>query len=132
MNRLCDYLRFAVRFAGLGYLAIWPLSANGSTGALFGASILCRASAPLPLAELCQAPHPLTLSPALHVLGILSAAAAMLLLFCRALRRARCACGADATIEIPASLMPASPPRPLRSLPRVKPRSEFGLRGQQR
>jgi hypothetical protein len=132
MNRLRDYVGFAVCFAGLGYMAIWPLSASGAGGALFGASILCHAPAPFDaLAALCRAPHPLTLPPTLHVLGLLSAVAAALRLACRALRRTRRArpAGANAArvIRIPARAMPP-PPNPLPPLPRVKPRSQFGLR----
>jgi hypothetical protein len=129
MNRLRDYMGFAVCFAGLGYLAIWPLSVNGSTGTLFGASILCRAAAPALLSKLCRAPHPLTLSPTLHALGVLSAAAAALLYCCRTFNRARQAPGADANMQIAGGTPPPRPPRPL---PRVKPRSEFGLRGRRR
>jgi len=133
MNRVRDYVGFAVCFAGLGYLAIWPLSASGSGGALFGAPILCHAPAPFDaLAALCRAPHPLTLPPTLHVLGLLSAVAATLRLACRALRRTRRAraAGANAArvIRLPASAVPPPPPNPLPPLPRAKPRSQFGLR----
>lgn len=136
MNRLRDYVGFAVCFAGLGYMAIWPLSASGSSGVLFGASVLCHAPAGFGvLAALCRAPHPLMLPPTLHVLGLLSALAAALRLACCALRRARRARAAKVSparvIRIRASLMLApAPPKPLPPLPRVKqPRSQFGLRG---
>jgi hypothetical protein len=135
MNRLRDYLGFAICFAGLGYVAIWPLSANGAGGALFGASFVCPA--PM-LALLCRAPHPLTLSPALHMLGALSAAAfGARLLYCalRRLLRGRAA-GANTAglVHIPANLMaPTRPGAPLPPLPRVKQaRREFGLRGTRR
>ncbi len=134
MNRLRDYIGFAVCFAGLGYMAIWPLSTSGSSGSLFGASIVCRATTafdPLPL--LCEMPHPLILSPALHMLGLLSAVVVALRLFCRVLPRMRRARANDVDIahriRILAASMASSRPKPLRPLPRVKPRSQFGLRG---
>jgi hypothetical protein len=132
MHRLRDYVGFVVWFAGLGYMAIWPLSASGTSGALFGASVLCHAPAPFGvLGVLCRAPHPLTLSPASHVLGFLLAVAAALRLAYRALRRAwRARAGrtnAARAIRISVALMPS--PRPQPPLPRVKPRSQFGLRG---
>jgi hypothetical protein len=135
MNRLRDYLGFAICFAGLGYMAIWPLSANGAGGALFGASLVCQAPAPIVLAVLCRAPHPLTLSPALHVLGALSAAAfGARLLYCalRRVLRARIAgVNAAGVVRVPANLM--APMRPSPPLPRVKQaRREFGLRGTRR
>jgi hypothetical protein len=135
MNRLRDYLAFAVCFAGLGYIAMWPLSVNGNTGALFGASIFCRAPAPFVLAVLCRGPHPLTLSPTLHVLGALSAAAfGVRLLYgalCRALRARAARMSAVRVVRIPANLMtPTRPSAPPPRLPRVKrARREFGLRG---
>jgi hypothetical protein len=137
MNRLRDYVGFAVWFAGLGYMAIWPLSASGSGGALFGASVLCHAPASFGvLAALCRAPHPLTLSPTLHVLGLLAAIAVVLRLACRALgcaRRARAAGTNAARVRrIHASPMPPPRSEPLPPLPRVKPRNQFGLRGTSR
>ena len=64
MNRLRDYVGFAIWFAGAGYVAIWPLSASGSSGALFGASLLCRVPTAFSLlGVLCNMSHPLTLSP---------------------------------------------------------------------
>jgi len=128
MNRLRDYVAFAVCFAGFGYMAIWPLSVSGSGGALFGASILCHAPAPFDvLAELCRAPHPLTLSPTLHVLGFLSAVTVVLRLAYRALRARSAGVNTARVSRMPANPMPPRP-KPLPPLPRVKPRSQFGLR----
>ena len=137
MNRLRDYVGFAVWFAGLGYMAIWPLSASGTSGALFGAPLLCRAPTAFGLlGVLCNTPHPLTLSPTLHVLGLLSAIAVALRLACRALRRmrrARLTCATTARrIRIPTAPIPARRSKPTPPLPRVKPRSQFGLRGVER
>lgn len=134
MNRLRDYARFAVWFVGLGYMAIWPLSANGTGGAMFGAPILCHASAPFVLGMLCHAPHPLKLPPAMHALGLLSAVAVALWLLCRALRRIHCLRAVHIAnlraLQIRARPMRASRPSP--RLPRIKQRSQFGLRGTQR
>jgi hypothetical protein len=134
MNRLRDYFGFAVCFAGLGYMAIWPLSASGASGGLFGASFLCRVPPAFGIVRLfCDMPHPLILSPTLHVVGLASATAAALCLMWRALRRARRARAINAIaarrIRIPVALMPARRAKPTRRLPRVKPRSQFGLRG---
>lgn len=134
MNRLREYTGFAVWFTGLGYVAIWPLSTSGSSGALFGASILCHAHPAFGmLSTLCNMTHPLSLSPTLHMLGLLSAIVVALGFVRRLLRRARRARAAKA-IEarrdrIAAGSKPAPRPRPPRRLPRVKPRSQFGLRG---
>jgi len=134
MNRLRDYIGFAVCFAGLGYMAIWPLSASGTSGALFGASIICRAHTafnPLPL--LCGLPHPLILSPALHMLGLVSAIVVVVRLPCGVLRRRYRARANDADVHRRIRDLAASMPAPRsassRPLPRVKPRSHFGLRG---
>ncbi len=134
MNCLRDYVGFAIWFAGVGYIVLWPLSASGASGALFGASIVCHApTAPGVLAALCRAPHPLTLSPPLHVLGFATAVAVTLRLVCRGLRCARRShvvqVNARRVVRVPPVLMSAPRPRPQPPLPRVKPRSQFGLRG---
>jgi len=93
MNRLWDDLGFAIWFAGLGYLVLWPVSASGSSGAHYDAALFCPAPGVSELLDaLCRAPHPLTLLPALHVLGVFSVGLAALRLLCRGLgciRRAR-------------------------------------------
>lgn len=134
MNRLREYIGFAVRFAGLGYAAIWPLSANGTSGELFGASLLCHAHPAFGVFPmLCHIAHPLSLPPTLHMLGLLLAIVVALGLLRRLLQRARRRRAAKA-IEArrdrnSAALKPAPPPVLLRRLPQVKPRSQFGLRG---
>jgi hypothetical protein len=136
MDRLKEYFSFAVWFAGLGYLPLWPLTLNGPGGDLFGASLLCDGAPSAPfvwLDWLCSAPHPFTLSPALHVLGAASACFVCLCLICRGVRRLRRRRRVAAvSVRIPESLL--SPTRPPRSpplvLPRaIKPRAHFGLRG---
>lgn len=133
MNRTKDYTGFAIRFTGLGYMALWPLSSPGSGGDLFGASLICRADAVALLDFLCHAPHPLQLSPALHVLGVMSAMFVVAQFSLRAIGRARrkhAAATVDASAlvaRLPAKVLrprkAAGPPRP------VKPRAHFGLRG---
>ena len=133
MNRFKDYLNFAVCFAGIGYAVLWPLAAVGDGGKPFGASVLCGGL----FDALCRAPHPITLPPALHLLGALSAIALGLRLLCRGWRHRR---RARATAE---PMPPAEPPAmPLRTRLRttqltqplrpVRPRHHFGLRGTNR
>ena len=138
MDRLKEYCSFAVRFAGIGYLPLWPLTSNGPGGDLFGASLLCGGTPPALLAGLdwlCRTPHPFTLSPALHALGAASACFVFFCLLCRGLRQLRRLRRrpATASIRIPESLMSeacAPRPRPLVLPPRaIKPRTHFGLRG---
>src|ERR1700754_3699670 len=72
MNRIKDYIYFAACFAGLGYIALWPIS-TAETGGSFGASMFCRNGAPDWLGFMCQPGQPLRLPPGLHVLGFVSA-----------------------------------------------------------
>ena len=102
MNRVWDYIRFAVWFAGLGYIIMWLLSS----------------------------PDLLLLPPALHAVGIASAILVPVLLS-RAVGRRRAAASAAEAVSAPTPAAIPQPPlrnsaRPLRS---VKPRSHFGLRG---
>jgi hypothetical protein len=121
VNRFKEYACFAIWFAGLGYIVLWPLTSPDYGGQLFGASILCRAGASLPLDWLCNSAHPLTLPPALHVIGMLAAVSVTVRALLSAIRRSR--------------LRKASPARRLarrkarRPAARVSPRSQFGLRG---
>ena len=105
MNRVRDYLGFAVWFAGLGYIAMWPL---GRAEHLTLPRACTRSPSPLgacsfPCACVCA-----RLQPAAR-----RASAA------RALR-------ARATTGRRAAAAAARRPTPLRT---VKPRSQFGLRG---
>jgi hypothetical protein len=135
MNRPRECCGFAIRFYGLVYMALWPLSTPDEGGRLFGAAYLCGERAFALFDALCDAPHPLRLSPALHALGIISALIVIVHFALRALRRRRRAyaeaVAVDAAIlaaRIPA-LREASPPqRPQRSQRPVKPRPQFGLR----
>lgn len=136
MDRLKDYIGFAVWFAGLGYIAMWPLASSGDSGVPFGATILC-ADGPLRVADvLCHLPHPLPLPLPFHVLGALSTSIVAVLFFRLALNRSRRVRSLASASQRMAP-MPESPPARLpdsilQSLPRVKPRSHFGLRGVRR
>ena len=100
MNRVWDYIGFAVWFAGLGYIVMWLLSS----------------------------PDLLLLPPVLHAVGVASAMFVPVRLFLRAVGRRRAAAGAVSARKPTTVLRP--PRRkstyPCRS---VKPRSHFGLRG---
>jgi hypothetical protein len=141
MSRLRDYLGFSVRFVGLGYIALWPLSTPGR-GDMFGAALVCHERVGRVLDLVCGWPHPLRLSIGLHVTSALCAVLAMVHLCAvaahRARRRRR---GPPASVPVEAgpSTVP-SPRQPRMSLrlrrrplppPRkfVPPRAHFGLRG---
>ena len=137
MQRIKDYLNFAIGFAGLGYMAVWPITSPDFDGHRFGIAILCRDSAAGLLALLCDSSHAVTLSPALHVLGFVSALIVIARLLSYALRRSRGA-GGDPAIDMSTVVegrsnapvpMWRKPPHRLRA---IKPRAQFGLRGAQR
>ncbi len=101
MNRVRDYMGFALWFLGLGYMALWPLTAHDA----------------------------LHLSPGSHLVGMLAAAwvvAGLALRPIRRWRRSRAAVNDRVSFGAlsPRTARPAPPPRRY-----VKPRSNFGLRG---
>ena len=69
MNRIKDYIGFAIWFAGLGYIVLWPVTSPDLGGKPFGASIFCRDASLSVLDLLCNSAHPLQLPPSLHALG---------------------------------------------------------------
>jgi hypothetical protein len=106
MNRVWDYIGFAVWFAGVGYIVL----------------------------RLLGSPGHLALPPALHAIGLASAMFVAVRLLLHAVgRRRRAAVGVGAASALPARRPTAIlwPPRrkPARALRPVKPRSHFGLRG---
>jgi hypothetical protein len=131
MNRVHDYIGFAVRFLGIGYMALWPLTAADGGFSALDMSFLCvRPSA---LDALCQLNPALQLPPGLHLIGTSSAACVLGALALRPLRRWRRNRAAAANMPGPAIVArlklvrrppPAPPPRRY-----VPPRSQFGLRG---
>ena len=99
MNRVWDYIGFAVWFAGLGYIVMWLLGSPGH----------------------------LVLPPALHAVGVASAMLVPLRLLLHAVSRRRAAPAVQPR-NAAAVLRPPrrKSSYPIRS---VKPRSHFGLRG---
>jgi len=133
MNRCKDYFFFAVWFAGIGYVVLWPLAAVGNTSRLFGAALLCGGPGRAVVAALCWLPHPLTLPVGLHILGFAAAMTVGVQLCWRLLRRLRARATVPPATVNRASLSGALPvrpaPAPTRRLRTVKPRKHFGLRG---
>lgn len=126
-NRVGDYCAFAVRFVGLGYLVLWPLASPDP----FGLARFCRPNA---VYLLCHWPHPIDLTPGLHLIGLFCVGALGVRALLHGLtrwrrmhaQRAQAAMTLDA--RVPAALL-RRPQRPFQaSLPRIKPRSQFGLR----
>jgi hypothetical protein len=127
-NRVVDYCGFAARFVGLGYLVLWPLTRPDP----FGLARFCRPET-LPWRLLCHWPHLFNLTPGLQLIGILCAGwlgVHLLLRQVQRWRRARAA-RANAALTLTARVPDAAPLQRapfLAPLPKVKPRSQFGLR----
>jgi hypothetical protein len=107
MNRVGEYIRFAVWFTGLGYIALWPLTAHVDVA--------------------------LNLSPGLHLAGMASSGCVLICLVLRPLRRRKRARADAAAALTPQAIVQsrigkgsATPAPPRRY---VRPRSHFGLRG---
>jgi hypothetical protein len=138
MNRIKDYAGFIGWFAGLGYIALWPVTAADLGGKPFGASVLCNDGA-LNLTDfLCKSAHPFVMPSGLHAIGCLSAVFVTTRLLTHAVRRTRRAVSKGAKLgarsgtsiaapNLTAATPPPRKPAPIRSS--VKPRSHFGLRG---
>lgn len=139
MNRIQEYLNFSISFSGFGYIGMWPLSTPDERGRLFGADFLCPDGGFVLLDAVCRLPHPLQMSPALHLLGLLAAAYVAGRLSLRALRalvrarrrRNKALDAAQVAARLPAVMAPPNVPEPPRPLPSVRPRAQFGLRGLQ-
>jgi hypothetical protein len=129
-NRVVDYCGFAVRFVGLGYLALWPLARPDP----FDLARFCRPDA-LPWRFLCHWPQLISLTPGLNLIGIFCAGTLGIQLALqqaarwRRVRALRAGASLALAARVPAAR--AGPPRrsPFAAPPRkVKPRSHFGLR----
>jgi hypothetical protein len=103
MNRVWDYIGFAVWFAGLGYIVLWLLGS----------------------------PDHLTLPPALHAIGVAAAMLVPVRLLFHAVSRRRAAASAVPAVRArkPAAVLRPRRRKPTCPLRPVKPRSHFGLRG---
>lgn len=127
MNRVQDYVQFSVRFAGLGYIALWPLTVHDGAIAELEASLICGGRF---LTEvICRLPQPFALPPGLHLMGLASALAVVALCLWRRLIRLR-SLRRPLPVQSAATVPLARKPAGLTERPRpVKPRREFGLRG---
>lgn len=99
MNRVWDYIGFAVWFAGLGYIAMWLLGS----------------------------PYHLMLPPSLHWLGVAAAMLVPVWLLLHAVSR-RCA-APPVPPRTPAAVLRPPRRKSTYPIRQVKPRSHFGLRG---
>ena len=105
MNRVWDYIGFAVWFAGLGYIVLW----------------------------LVGSPDHLMLPPALHVARRgLGDARSRALAAARRRPAARSAAACAVPARKPAAVLRPPRRKPAHPLRPVKPRSHFGLRGMPR
>ena len=130
MNRIKDYACFATSFAGLGYIVLWPITASESGGAPIGGSMLCHDGSAGWLGILCDGAHPLRLPAGLHALGSISAVLAVArLLTCLHKRSRRPVPQAP---RLPIAQDNPAPRKRSPPLQRIKPRTEFGLRGVRR
>lgn len=135
MNRVTEYIRFAVGFVGLGYIVLWPLTTHDNGIATPETLFVCGTS----FADLICHPAPaLQLSPGLHLIGVMSAIYVVLRLLLHQFRRWRRALSDERSASAPPARMNdvlARPPvrptakEPAPPLPTVKPRAHFGLRG---
>ena len=105
MNRVGEYIRFAMWFMGLGYGVLWPFTAYDDLGVR------------------------LQLSPGLHLVGMLASSGVLICILLRPLRRWRLVRAKDADAApqpvVPLRLLRKPPPPPRRY---VRPRTHFGLR----
>jgi len=135
MNRIKDYTCFAACFVGLGYIVLWPITANELNGEAFGASILCRDGSFGIMDFVCSSSHPLRMAPGLHAIGFMSAVFVTTRLVYSAVKRSRRAARAGRPAASSAAIQTPDEPAPPPCKPRlppystVKPRAQFGLRG---
>ena len=72
MNRVKDYLQFAIRFVGLGYIVLWPLTAHDVGITALEAQVVCGGGFFGAPGMNCAASHSIQLSPGLHLLGLVA------------------------------------------------------------
>jgi hypothetical protein len=120
MQRLKACAGFAVWFVGLTYIVLWALS-----GPLGGSAQRCEGGARW-TAAFCGLTHPHTLSPLVHLVGLVAAIAAFVRLLLIALRST--SKSRDAAAVVPGKFLRRLR-RPEPTVRRVKGRDHFGLRG---
>ncbi len=108
MNCCKDYARFALCFAGIGYVCLWAVTLHPTVS---GAA--------------------LTLPPAFHVLGGFAALFVVVQVGMIAMRRRRAQRAGVGQQPVASELVEARLEQRWKAPP-VKPRSQFGLRGQPR
>lgn len=128
MNRIKDYVCFAACFAGLGYIVLWPITAD-ELGGSFSASMFCRDGTAGLLGFMCQSVQPLRLAPGLHALGFVSAVFVAARAVIAAVKRSRRPPLPAIAMQSADEEKPPPPRKPPPSLRTVKPRTHFGLRG---
>ncbi len=101
MNRVWDYISFAVWFAGAGYIVLW----------LFGS------------------PGHLVLPPALHAAGVAAVLFTPVCILLRVINLRRHAARFAVKPRKPMTVLRPPRRKPVRPSRPVKPRSHFGLRG---
>ena len=131
MNRVGEYIRFATWFSGLGYMVLWPMTAQDD--GIAAVSFACGQ----PFAQsfaiadfICGPRAGLHLSPGLHLAGMMSSAFVVACLALRPLLRRRARAAGKGAQTLPAIIhlrigKKSAPPPPHRY---VRPRSHFGLR----
>ncbi len=127
MNRVQDYSRFAVWFTGIGYIVLWPMTAQD--GGIAAMPLVCGQA--FTLSDFICAPRVgLPLSPGLHLVGMMSLTFVVMCLALRPLRSLRMRMRNKGS-QTPLSIVRIrigkrrAPPPPRRYVP---PRSHFGLR----
>jgi hypothetical protein len=125
VNRLGDCCGFVVRSFGIGYLALWPLACAAPVVGL------CRSAPFLPF--VCAVPRFFFgLPPALHLIGLACVVGLAVRVVSRSIARWRRQWSHRAVMLAARGDAPtqrARAERSLAALPRVKPRTHFGLRG---
>jgi hypothetical protein len=104
MNRVWDYIGFVIWFMGLGYIVMW----------------------------LIGSPEYRMLPPIMHMIGLASATFVAVRLLLLAIARWRVpwsVARAMSDARPPEAVLKPPPAKPVRPLPTVKPRNQFGLRG---
>jgi hypothetical protein len=127
INRIKDYLAFALWFAGLSYLALWLVSARDQGLAT------CQ-SLPMLAHRVCEVMRDPALPPGLHAIGLVAVMVVSVhgvWLTARAMRRRWRRQMSPPNPEPSTRRNPVMAPQRLRRS-NIRPRQQFGLRGMAR